>query len=200
MSKLYINKQVKLLNNTVYINREKEFSVDSNETFLSFAKSVYKNYHIKYSKFYKMDELSKLGFLAAEIILRDAPRDSISSEEIAIVLANSSASLHTDNKYQKTLTEIPSPSVFVYTLPNIVSGEICIRNDIKGESLFFIQEEFDTLFFNNYINYLFENTNTKLSITGWVEMKMNGDYQTYLYLISRNEEGMEFNETNLKLK
>ena len=200
MSKLYINKQIKLFNNTVYLNSEKDFSVDRLENFSSFAKSVYKNYNTEYRKFYKMDALSKLGFLAADILLKNVSKDDIASDEIAVILANSSSSLHTDEKYQKTLAEIPSPSVFVYTLPNIVIGEICIRNDIKGESLFFIQEEFDTNFIYNYINYIFANTKTKLCITGWLEMKVNEEYQAHLFLISKDGEAiMEFNENNIKL-
>lgn len=197
MGKLYINKHVKLLNNTVYINGEKEFEVNKDERFSSFAKSVYKNHDIKYSKFYKMDALSKLGFLAAEILLKGVNKENLLPEEIAIICANSSSSLHTDNNYQKTIKEVPSPSAFVYTLPNIVIGEICIRNDIKGETLFFIQEEFDTAFICNYVNYLFEHTNTKLCITGWIEINMNEDYQVHLYSITKNERNLEFNETNL---
>ncbi len=199
MNKLYINKHVKLLNNTVYIDQEKKFSVESDENFSSFAKSVYKNYEIKYSKFYKMDALCKLGFLSADLLLRDLNRENILPEEIAIITANSSSSLHTDKNYQKTLSEIPSPAVFVYTLPNIVSGEISIKNNIKGESLFFIQDKFDTKFISEYVKYLFENTNTKLCITGWIEINMNEDYQTDLYLISKNEGSLEFIETNLNV-
>ncbi len=199
MSKLFINKYIKLFNNTVYLNSEKVFLVDNPENFASFAKSVYKNYHTEYSKFYKMDALSKLGFLAADILLKDIAKNDFLPEEIAIIFANSSSSLNTDNKYQKTLAEVPSPSVFVYTLPNIVIGEICIRHDIKGESLFFIQEEFDTNFIYNYINYIFANTNTKLCITGWIEMKINEDYLANLFLISKNKGILEFNETNIKI-
>ncbi|MBT3208324.1 MAG: 3-oxoacyl-ACP synthase [Bacteroidetes bacterium] len=197
MNKRYIQKHIKLVNNTVFINLEKIFLVNKNELFSNFAKSVYKNYEIKYRKFYKMDALSKLGFLSAEILLQDINLDEFSPEDIAIICANSSSSLHTDKNYQKTISEIPSPSVFVYTLPNIVTGEICIKNNIKGESLFFIQEKFDIQFIYKYVDSLFENTSTKLCITGWIELNANEEYQADLYLISTSKTDLEFNETNL---
>lgn len=194
MGKLYIEKHILLVNNSVYINSEEEYSADSSLDFSGFAKSVYKNYDFNYSKFYKMDSLSKLGFLAAEFLFKGYDRVSVSPEEIAIICANSSSSLSTDKKYQDIIADTPSPAIFVYTLPNIVSGEICIRNNIKGESLFFIQEEFDTDFISSYVKYLFENTNTKLCIAGWIEMNMNKDYRADLFLISGNKEYPEFND------
>jgi hypothetical protein len=199
MNKLYINKHIKLANNKVFINGEHSFSVNGDESFSDFAKSVYKNYDIKYNKFYKMDALSKLGFLAADVLLIDFNKENILPEEISIICANSSSSIHTDNNYQKTISEIPSPSVFVYTLANIVIGEICIKNNIKGESLFFIQEDFDAKFIYDYIDILFKNNITKHCITGWIEMKINEEYQADLFLISRNFGDLELNETNLNI-
>ena len=42
---------------------------------------------------------------------------------------------------------IPSPSIFVYTLPNIVSGEIAIRHKYYGESTCYVlpDEQFDMI-------------------------------------------------------
>jgi len=186
MNKLQIHKQVEIKDNSVYLNQENIFSVDKDESFGSFAKSVYKNYNLKYSKFYKMDALSKLGFLAADILLTDMDRADIATDEIAIICANSSSSLLTDSNYQETIFEIPSPAVFVYTLPNIVIGEICIRHDIKGESLFFIQESFDSKFMFDYASYLFENTKAKKCIVAWLEMGVDNSYEADMYLISKN--------------
>ena len=139
MNKLFINNHIKIKDNTVYINGEKDCFIET-DIFLSFIKSVYKHYNIKYGKFYKMDGLSKLGFLASELLLINE-NSNLLPEETAIILANSSSSLNTDIKYQKTINDTPSPSVFVYTLPNIVIGEICIRNIIRGETIFFIQDD-----------------------------------------------------------
>jgi len=199
MDKQYINKHLRLANNKVFVDQEQVFSVNGNESFSDYAKSTYKHFDIKYTKFYKMDALSKLGFLAAEILLMDVNKENIQPEEIAIICANSSSSLHTDQHYQHTISDIPSPSVFVYTLANIVAGEICIRNNIKGESLFFIQEDFDSKSIYEYVNILFKNKSTKLCIAGWIEMNMNETYRADLFLISENKAELEFNESNLNL-
>jgi len=69
-----------------------------------------------------MDNLSKLGFLTAELIFksRNIP-DHIKGREFGVIIANSSSSLDTDIHYQDTISDstsyYPSPSVFVYTLP-----------------------------------------------------------------------------------
>jgi hypothetical protein len=98
-----------------------------------FLLSVYQAFKFSYPKFYKMDNLSKLGWLASEILLQDALlKENYKPEEIGLILANTNSSLDNDLKYQNTISDIPSPSVFVYTLPNIVIGEICIRNNFKG--------------------------------------------------------------------
>lgn len=105
-----------------------------------FLKEMYKYLGLNYLKFFKMDHLSKLGFLAAELLLKDFPKDQL--ERMEIHLACSSSSLDSDIEYQKTILDkesyFPSPSVFVYTLPNIVIGEIAIRFGIHGNNCMFI--------------------------------------------------------------
>src|ERR1700722_3309166 len=97
-----------------------------------FLLSVYQHFGFQYPKFYKMDQLSKLGWLAAELLLSDGfDKADYRPEDIAIVLSNANASLDTDYKYFATVSGIPSPALFVYTLPNIVIGEICIRHKFK---------------------------------------------------------------------
>ena len=92
--------------------------------------------------------------------------------------------MHSDLVYQKTVEHIPSPSSFVYTLPNIVIGEICIRHGIKGEGCFFIQEEFDREFIFEYVSDLLKKQKTSMSIAGWVDIDMDGDYIADLYLLT----------------
>ncbi|MEI7596277.1 MAG: 3-oxoacyl-ACP synthase [Bacteroidota bacterium] len=181
MTSLNIIKQIKIKNNTITINDNVVFHSDE-ETFSAFAKSVYKKNEINYSKFYKMSHLCKLGFLASELLLLDVDFSDIEPEDVSIIIANSSSSLHTDTEYQNTLEGIPSPSVFVYTLPNIVIGEICIKNNFKGEGVFFIQKEFDYEFISNYARNLFENGKTRMCIFGWLEIDSNENYEAVLYL------------------
>ena len=73
-------------------------------TFAGFLKALYKKEQISYPKFYKMDSLSKLGFLTSEKVLKESQvLDHYRKEEIGIILFNSSASLETDTEYQKTI-------------------------------------------------------------------------------------------------
>jgi hypothetical protein len=140
----------------------------------AFMTSVYKQFEIAYPKYYKMDSLCKLAFLCSELLLRsNAITARYAPEDIAIVVANSASSLEVDTAHQATITDpqnyFPSPSLFVYTLPNILIGEIAIRNCIKGENTFFIFDKFDTDFMANYVNLLLNNNKAQCCIAGWVE-------------------------------
>ncbi len=132
--------------NTVYKNGQSVF-VNTQAAVSEFFVSLYKFLNTDYARFYKMDNLSKLGWLASEVLLKDSfTKERYTAEETGLVLANANASLDTDIKYMETTKEIASPSVFVYTLPNIMTGEICIRNHFKGETAFFVSEQFDAGF------------------------------------------------------
>ena len=85
------------------------------------------------------------------------PEKVYKPEDIGVVLANANSSLDTDIKYFETVKDIASPALFVYTLPNIVIGEICIRHNFKGENAFFIFEEFDAGFIQQYVSNLINN-------------------------------------------
>jgi len=106
-----------------------------------FLTDIYNRLEIDYRKFYKMDMLSKLGFLSAELLMEGFEKEQ-PKENFGIVLFNGSSSLEADKAYQQTIQDgadyFPSPSVFVYTLPNIVTGEIAIRNKIHGETAFYV--------------------------------------------------------------
>ncbi len=110
------------------------------ETWLA---DIYHTIGMQYPKFFKMDNLCKAGTLAAEMLLQkvDFDRETV-KPDWAVVLMNSASSLDDDRHYQTTIQDAdnyyPSPAVFVYTLANIVTGEIAIRHKIGGESSFFV--------------------------------------------------------------
>lgn len=134
-----------------------------------------------------MDNLSKLGWLANEVLLRDNfDIAKYRPEEIGIVLSNANSSLDTDIKYLETTKEIASPALFVYTLPNIVIGEISIRHHFKGENAFFIFEEFDAEFIQQYVSNLVNNDILQCCICGWVEL-LNNEYKAALFLIEKDK-------------
>ena len=153
-----------------------------------FLLSIYQHFGLNYPKFYKMDNLCKLGWLASEILLKDTNKDAYQAEEIGIVLANTNSSLDNDLNYFNSLKEFASPSLFVYTLPNIVIGEICIRNHFKGEHAFFIQENFDAAFIGQQVEYLLNNDVLKACICGWTDI-LDEDYKAVLFLVEKGKAG-----------
>jgi hypothetical protein len=168
-----------------------------------FLLAVYRNFEINYPKFFKMDNLSKTGFIAAEFLLKDTSLYGTEPKtDTALFFANKNSSLQTDENFQATIGEeyFPSPSLFVYTLPNIVMGEICIRHKIYGENTFFVSDEFNAGHVYNFVNQSFLSTEIKNAVTGWVDF-YDGTAEALLLLVERDKQGKPFtiNELN-KLK
>jgi hypothetical protein len=163
--------------------------IDSQDNLPAFLVSAYHYFGLQYPKFFRMDNLSKLGWLASELLLKDSFQPaSHRSEDVGVVLSNSSASLDTDLKYYETVSQMASPSLFVYTLPNIMIGEICIRNNFKGENAFFIFDEFDAAFTKEYVSGLFASNALQVCICGWVEL-LHDKYKAALYLVQNRNPG-----------
>jgi len=155
----------------------------------SFLDAAYAQYEISYPKFHKMDNLCKLGFLAAEFVLQGSvPGKKQDETGTGIFLSNSHASLDIDLKYAKTIYTGASPALFVYTLPNIVIGEISIRHQFKGENAFFVFKHFDGKFMAEYVNGLFDNKLINNCICGWVDI-LKEDYRAILFLIEKDNPG-----------
>ena len=151
-----------------------------------FLPALYENFAWQYPRFFKMDNLSKLGWAAAELLLEGWDTAAYPSEAVAVVLSNANSSLDTDYKYTETTRDIPSPSVFVYTLPNIVIGEICIRHRFKGENAFFLSAAFDPALLAGYVGLLLEQDIAQACITGWVEW-LGDSFKAALFLIEKKE-------------
>jgi hypothetical protein len=170
------------------------------DSFSEFADELYRYGNIAYPKFHKMDQLSKLGFLGAEFLLQNVLlKEEFAQDRIGIILANQNASLDTDKKYYNLLSEgKASPAVFVYTLPNIVIGEICIKHGIKGENTFFISSEYDVKAQVSYINTLFAANEIDACIGGWVEL-LGNQYECFMYVVARNSvlSAVSFTDENI---
>lgn len=154
----------------------------SSKNFSDFAKEAYKTLELNYPKFHKMDNLSKLAFLTSEMILKDEDHS-----RTALVFANRSSSLDTDFKYQESINSqenyFPSPAVFVYTLPNICIGEISIRHKMQTENAFFVLDEFDEEFLNNYSEQILQSGKADKVLCGWVELYQES-YKAFVYLLT----------------
>jgi hypothetical protein len=172
-------------NNQVIVDDQLEHFQENFITFADFIKSLYKKESINYPKFFKMDALSKLGFMTSELLLKQKGPETFHRDRTGVVISNSASSLDTDLIYHETIRDrnnyFPSPSVFVYTLPNIMTGEICIRNKFKGENAFLITERLDSRLLYLTVSEMIAQERVDHCITGRVELLKDG-YEALLLL------------------
>lgn len=164
--------------------------------------SVFRAMETGYAKFHKMDTLSKAGFLASEILLAGEPGRFEPREDRAVILFNSSASLCDDRNYQKTISDpdnwYPSPAVFVYTLPNIVTGEIAIRNKYYGETCFYVMQDADPGQICRTVCDAFQDRITESAVCGWAECSDDDTFLAVLFLVEKNGEGLPWDEEQIR--
>ena len=194
----YIQAFSQIKNNTVSLSGD-EIYRDVSVEFSEFIKSAYKSLDTQYSKFFKMDNLSKLAFLAADVLLKGIDSQE---ENIAIVLSNRASSLNTDRRHQSSIEDAsnyyPSPAVFVYTLPNICIGEISIKHKLFSENSFFIFERFNADYLFDYAESLMKTKKAKKVLCGWVDFD-GENYEAFLYLVSNKGNRMHNKEEITRL-
>lgn len=148
----------------------------------SLLTSLYKQMIGNYPKFYKMDGLSRLGFVASEILLNAEKGET--EEEKAIIFFNHSSSIASDRNYKESIRDkdnyFPSPSIFVYTLPNIVTGEIAIRNHFQGETSFFILPDKDERLMEEILQASCRDAQSKSFLTGWIDYEDERHFEAEL--------------------
>jgi len=177
----------------LFLNGKEFFINNEKDPFNIFAKAVYYHMAPSYPKFFKMDELCKLAFLSTELLVKDHKLGgNAEGTDTALIIANRDSSVTSDIKHltaiQDKETFFPSPAVFVYTLPNIMLGEVCIRHQITGENTCFLMDAFDAEFIHQYVVQLFENEDYNKCITGWINFSNENDYYSKLFLIEKNLE------------
>lgn len=151
---------------------------------------LYKTKVGDYPKFYKMDVMTRLGFIASELLLKAEGRERFSPcENRAVILFNRTSSLIADKAHQESINDptafFPSPSVFVYTLPNIITGEIAIRNKYYGETSFYILEQYDETVINQVLEASFLDTHTTSIIAGWVDCESEELFNAQMYIVEK---------------
>lgn len=168
----------------------KVFAIDKEGKQSSLLTALYKQIMGNYPKYYKMDGLCRLGFVASELLLKAERDEGSFTEDInktrAIVFFNRSSSIASDKKYLASIAEkdnyFPSPSVFVYTLPNIVTGEIAIRNGYHGETSFYILPHKNELLMQDIIETTFMDEQTTSILTGWLDYEDSEHFEADLYI------------------
>lgn len=175
----FISNYVKIKNSQILKNGEKVFTSEEISDALLFSKEAYKSIGLNYPKYHKMDLLCKIGILGTSVLLKDVEYNS----ETALVLSNASSSLNTDLKHQHLMRSIVSPAVFVYTLPNIVLGEISIKFGLQSENAFLIEDSFNPELLFEYSSILLNSNKASSVVCGWIELK-NDEYDVFLCLVS----------------
>ncbi|MDR1336045.1 MAG: hypothetical protein LBK22_04360 [Tannerella sp.] len=141
MMDIRVKKYIRITSGKVWLNGTPAFESDRHGDSRAFLTEVYHWLGADCRKFFKMDLLSKLGWLASEWLMAGFDPEQ-PKEDTGIVFFNSCSSLDTDIRFQETIRDreacFPSPAEFVYTLPNIVTGEVAIRHKIHGETAFYV--------------------------------------------------------------
>lgn len=176
--------------------------------------NIYRRYVGDWPKFFKMDPLARLGFLASELLLKaeaneqrgegnmllpisgQGPASSPAAagaqhdcrlretDTRAVILFNRSGSLADDLNYQKGIDgpdHLGSPSLFVYTLPNIVTGEIAIRNKYYSETSFYCIPQPDEALMEKIVSQSIGPGES--AIAGWCECSGENDFYAKMFIL-----------------
>jgi hypothetical protein len=189
----FIKSYCHIIQGLVVHNGEKYFKTKCDPFVMKdFFNACYQHTGIDYRKFYKMDDLSKLGFLASEILLAGSDREQ-AKPDMGILFFNRSSSLRADINYQKTIQDkdncFPSPADFVYTLPNIVTGEIAIRNKIYGETVFLTQSNLCTDSICDLVGDMMCYGGMNYVLTGWLEADAFANRLECFMMLCTSEKG-----------
>ena len=153
--------------------------------------ALYRQYVGDYPKYYKMDPLSRLGFIASELLLQaEGAERFVACDDRAVIFFNHSSSVCADRQYIETIADpdncFPSPSVFVYTLPNIVTGEIAIRNGYHGETSFYILPRQDDRLMQQILQASCLDSTTQSILCGWLDYEDDAHFVADLRILNKS--------------
>ncbi len=153
--------------------------------------ALYRQYVGDYPKYYKMDPLSRLGFIASELLLQaEGAERFVACDDRAVIFFNHSSSVCADRQYIETIVDpdncFPSPSVFVYTLPNIVTGEIAIRNGYHGETSFYILPRQDDRLMQQILQASCLDSTTQSILCGWLDYEDDAHFVADLGILNKS--------------
>lgn len=137
------------------------------------AQEIYEGLDFQYPKFFKMDPPSQWAWLCAEWLLSGPPpslKAAVSPDRVAMIFGTASGCLEADIAFYQSMETLPRPALFVYTLPNIMMGELSIRHGFKGEQLCLVEEELPLPLVRQYAEDLLFHRGMEACLLGWVEV------------------------------
>lgn len=148
---------------------------------------LYRQWAGDYPKFFKMDTLSKLGFLLTEMLVAGEEDRFVPREDRAVLVFSREGCLAQDRHYAESMADFPSPSLFVYTLPNIVTGEIAIRNQYAGETSAFLMDGLDPKLLWDTVRQAFQDPVTQSAVVAWINCLSDTEWEAEAWLAERND-------------
>ena len=138
---------------------------------------IYRQKAGDYPKFFKMDTLSRLGFLLTEMLVADDPNRFMPRQDRAVLVFSREGCVANDLHYVES----------VYTLPNIVAGEVCIRNKYAGESSAFVLEQFDEEKIFQMVRLSFQDPQTRSAIVIWADCPTDNEWDARAWLVEKED-------------
>lgn len=179
---------VRLTPEAIFVDGEEIGHEESGDKMLT---ALYKQRVSDYPRYYKMDGLCRLGFVASELLLQTESESTGAArfcerDDRAVVLFGKSSSIQADRKFLTTIERsedyFPSPAVFVYTLPNIVTGELAIRNKLHGETTYYALPCHDEALMQEILEASAADKGLRSLIAGWVDYVDGGHFLADLHL------------------
>ena len=132
-----------------------------------------------------MDVLSQLAFVATELLVHSVPHLDVHT---AVVFLTHHGSLAADVHYQSTIVPtaeefFPSPAAFVYTLPNIATGEVAIRHHWHGHTACYaLPQMADDALQQSLILSPTSDARTTAIVGGWLDAEDAEHFSAHLQL------------------
>ena len=138
----------------------------------SLVTEIFKKYLADGSRFFKMDLYSRLAYVGTSLLAKDT-LDAYDPEDRALFVFTQNGSVLADRKHLSTFSDpkefYPSPAVFINTLPNVVLGEIAVKNSIKGETTLVLLPDREETVIQQIMEASMSATRPGVVIYGWVD-------------------------------
>lgn len=190
---MYIHQYINWHNSLITVNGIRPFDLEAT-AIEELPAAAYRASGISYPKFFKMDILSRVAFLATELL--NIADENIDKNKIATVISTAAGCIDVDKKFQESRGQIASPALFVYTLPNIMLGEICIRHGFKGAQMCLIDETFDAAMLHFHVADLLSRGDADTCLCGHVDATAD-HINAQLMWVNKEQGALIFNEENV---
>ncbi len=155
--------------------------------------AVFELLEVDYSEFYRMDEFSKLGFIAAELLMRHNGSDPHTFKpHMGVVIHSRSGTLGADYRTLQALRgESDDPHAYKRSIPNAICADIACRFKLGGEMGLILADGFVyEHFFRTSYGMFQTDPDLDTLLGGYVEC-YGGYVSALLCLLTRTKQPLE---------